>query len=252
LVVSAQPDTLVSGLVPFALTGIVFLALGFATGYGVASWQAPGEAQAAAPVLEVSAPPGVEAPAAVAARAVVPDPPAPIEPAAPSVPPPPPAPPPVRGQLVVRSTPAGARVFVDGRARGRTPLTLASLDAGTYLVRVTLDGHAPVERRLAIDRSRPSQSLSLTLAASRPAAGPVARAATAAGSMQVESRPAGANVYLDGRLVGRTPIQLGDIRAGGHTVALELTGYRRWTSSVEVGAGARRRVAASLERNLEN
>jgi hypothetical protein len=137
---------------------------------------------------------------------------------------------------------------VDGRARGRTPLTLESLDAGTYLVRVTLDGHAPVERRLAIDRSRPSQSLSLTLPASRPAA-PPARPAPAPGSMQVESRPAGANVYLDGRLVGRTPIQLGGLRAGAHTVALELAGYRRWVSSVDLGAGERRRVAASLEQN---
>jgi hypothetical protein len=65
--------------------------------------------------------------------------------------------------------------------------------------------------------------------------------------VQVESRPAGARVYLDGRPVGRTPLLIGDVGAGVHAVFLELDGYRGWTSSVRVGADGRQRVAASLE-----
>jgi hypothetical protein len=215
------------------LTGIVFLAVGFATGYGVASWQSP---------VETLVSTGTTAERQVApAEPARPDPPAAVTGSVPMAAPP--APPPVRGRLVVRSTPTGARVFVDGRDRGRTPLTLASLSPGSYAVRVVRDGYAPVERRLTVSASRPSHSLSLSLAALRAAGPPV----TGPASIQVESRPAGASVYVDGRLVGSTPLQLRDVGAGVHAVSLELDGHRRWTSSVRVGAGERRRVAASLE-----
>jgi hypothetical protein len=70
---------------------------------------------------------------------------------------------------------------------------------------------------------------------------------TGPGSLQVLSRPAGANVLVDGRLVGRTPLVLSGVSAGAHDVRLELDGFRRWSTSVEVRPGSRARVAASLE-----
>ncbi|MGH9349256.1 MAG: PEGA domain-containing protein, partial [Vicinamibacterales bacterium] len=68
------------------------------------------------------------------------------------------------------------------------------------------------------------------------------------GTLQVESRPRGARVFLDGRLVGTTPLRLADVRAGEHAVRIDLSGYRPWVTSVNVAAGSRQRVAASLER----
>jgi hypothetical protein len=68
------------------------------------------------------------------------------------------------------------------------------------------------------------------------------------GAMQVLSRPAGAEVFVDGSLVGRTPLLLSSVRPGTHDVRIELAGHRLWRTSVEVGAGDRARVAASLER----
>jgi len=44
--------------------------------------------------------------------------------------------------LVVRSTPTGARVFIDGIERGRTPLRLDTLHPGRYFVRLQREGHA--------------------------------------------------------------------------------------------------------------
>jgi len=48
-----------------------------------------------------------------------------------------------RGSLVVNSRPSGARVFVNGRSVGRTPLVLRNQTAGSRAVRVALDGYVP-------------------------------------------------------------------------------------------------------------
>jgi hypothetical protein len=68
------------------------------------------------------------------------------------------------------------------------------------------------------------------------------------GVLQVDSRPRGAQVFVNGRLVGTTPLVLTDVRPGTHAVRIDLRGYRRWVASVDVTPGERHRVAASLER----
>src|SRR5439155_23677781 len=77
------------------------------------------------------------------------------------------------GRLLVRSTPVGARVFVDGRDRGRTPATIRDLPRGAHRVRVVHDGYTTEERRVVFSGSRPAQSLSVALTRAR--AEPAAR-----------------------------------------------------------------------------
>lgn len=68
------------------------------------------------------------------------------------------------------------------------------------------------------------------------------------GSLQVTSRPAGAQVFVDDLRVGVTPMSLADVSAGAHRVRIELPGFRRWATTVNVESGARARIGASLER----
>jgi hypothetical protein len=67
------------------------------------------------------------------------------------------------------------------------------------------------------------------------------------GSMDVLSRPSGAQVYVDGALVGQTPLLLPNVEPGAHAVRISLPGHQRWATSVDVRPGDRTRVAASLE-----
>jgi hypothetical protein len=65
--------------------------------------------------------------------------------------------------------------------------------------------------------------------------------------MTVVSRPAGARVFVDGKLVGTTPLQVPAVAPGSHSVRLELDGYRGWSTTTSVEAGEQKRIAASLE-----
>jgi hypothetical protein len=155
--------------------------------------------------------------------------------------------------------PAGAQVLVDGKDAGRTPATVRDLPRGPHRVTVSRDGYVAQERRVVISSSRPSQSVNVALirvtpptrtAAATPASAPARVVATSGfvGALDVDSRPTGARVYLDGKLIGNTPLSMPTVPAGEHAVRLEHDGYRRWSSSVRVVASERNRVTASLER----
>ena len=155
------------------------------------------------------------------------------------------------GRIVVRSTPAGARVFIDGRDVGRTPVTTRNLTRGEHDVRIAREGYTTVERRVTVTAVKPASSVTVALTRTRPTA-PMPTNQVAAehtpGSLGVDSRPVGASVFVDGKLVGTTPLLLASVEPGQHDVRLEREGYRHWNASVRVAAGERQRIAASLER----
>ena len=67
------------------------------------------------------------------------------------------------------------------------------------------------------------------------------------GSLQVLSRPTGAQVYVDDNLIGTTPMLLSNVAAGSRRLRIELSGYKIWTTSVQIEPSARSRVSARLE-----
>ncbi len=54
------------------------------------------------------------------------------------------------GDLVVKTTPAGASVFLDGRQRGIAPLTLGDLKAGGHQVKVLKDGYEELVQQIEV------------------------------------------------------------------------------------------------------
>ena len=164
--------------------------------------------------------------------------------------------PPATGTLIVRSTPSGASVAVNGRWRGRTPLTLRELPLQSYNVRVVQPGFEAAAESVALTSDTPERSLALRLqqrprAAPRPAAPAPPEPASPAvytGSLYVDSRPRGARVSIDGRAVGVTPLRVSEVRIGSHVVRLELPDHRIWSSSATITAGQEQRVTGSLER----
>ncbi len=264
-----------SAIWPLALALVVGLLVGFAFGYG-AGTRARGSVAPQSASAESTAPPAVDSGASAAqapaagSTGQIPSSPrdgatAPPQETVPQRPAPAAAPPerraPERGRLLVRSTPAGARVLVDGRDVGATPVTLTSVAFGAHVVRIAHQGYVAAERRVRIGSAQPAQSIEVELAAARPARGttpaaaepertsglPAAAPGARAGSLMVDSRPVGARVFVDGRLVGTTPLLLDTVSAGDHAVRLEIDGFSTWSTTTRVVGGQRNRVSGSLE-----
>jgi hypothetical protein len=71
---------------------------------------------------------------------------------------------------------------------------------------------------------------------------------TETGSIDVQSTPGGGNVYLEGNLVGVTPVVVADLSPGLYTVLIQKDGYDTFeNTSVIVSAGNTTQVYAVLE-----
>ena len=240
-----------SAVWPILLALIVGVAVGFAAGYGVGNRDRSTTADSVATrPSDVPAPPPRTAGREFTESAVPPpreSRPAPAEPR-------PAFPPAARepdtatapGRLLIHSLPSGARVTVDGKEAGTTPAVVRELPTGTHRVRVTREGYTAADQRVVITAKRPAQTLNVSLERERRASQGTSGGFN--GGLFIDSRPAGAKVFLDGKLIGTTPLGMASVAAGEHAVRLEYDGYRRWTSSVRVVAGEQNRVTASLEK----
>jgi hypothetical protein len=63
----------------------------------------------------------------------------------------------------------------------------------------------------------------------------------------VETRPAGAAVSIDGRLIGTAPLRVPELAAGSHVVRVSLAGHKTVTTTAVVRAGQQTIVRLSLE-----
>jgi hypothetical protein len=99
----------------------------------------------------------------------------------------------------------------------------------------------PAARRL-----QPSQLMAAR--ATAPAQAPAAPAKDAfVGAITIDSSPVGAQVFLDGRPLGQTPVTASDMRAGSHVLRLDLDGYERWSAAVQVVTYKTVNVTAQLQ-----
>jgi hypothetical protein len=69
--------------------------------------------------------------------------------------------------MTVRSTPAGARVTVNGIGWGETPVTIHNLPPGQKVVRVTKEGYESQQRIISVPEDRRAADVRVTLLASR-------------------------------------------------------------------------------------
>lgn len=66
------------------------------------------------------------------------------------------------------------------------------------------------------------------------------------GTLSIDAYPA-ADVFINRRPAGRTPVRLTDLKAGSHLVWIQREGFRRFTRVVQVPADRVTRVSATLD-----
>jgi hypothetical protein len=137
------------------------------------------------------------------------------------------------GTLAIDTNPGGAEVVVDGQQRGRTPLHL-TLAAGAHVVELSGAGEPRSIPVTILAGTQASQYVEL-------------RQGAIFGQLQVRTSPAGARVTLDGVPRGTSPLTIGDVTPGPHTVMLESeAGSAKQDVTIEAGIAAVMAVTLSV------
>ena len=147
------------------------------------------------------------------------------------------------GWLLVKTEPPGANVSIDGEDRGLTPLSLSDIPSGVHRIEISVLGYTTEQRTIEISPDETVAAISVELDPSMDSDAVL----VANGTLFVDSRPTGASVFVDGELVGVTPLIVQELIVGSHEVRIVGDGYRPWLSTIQVEDGQRSRVAASLE-----
>jgi hypothetical protein len=142
------------------------------------------------------------------------------------------APIPTLGTLSVQTNPPGVAVFIDGVARGNTPARV-SLDAGSHIIELRGRGVPRVIPVTVTAGAEASQYLELPETPS-------------AGSLLVQSDPAGARVTVDGVDHGVAPVSVADLTPGEHEVVLQAEGGTPVKQRVVIQAGVTSSVLAPV------
>jgi hypothetical protein len=113
--------------------------------------------------------------------------------------------------LSLDSAPPGAKVLLNGIARGVTPCEVDRIPAGDAIVEMQLDGYEPFRQNLRLSAGQ-KDAVNATLLP-LPA------------SLTVVSMPEGARIYVGNQFRGEAPITLEKLEPGAYRVRAELAGY---------------------------
>ncbi len=130
---------------------------------------------------------------------------------------------PAYGNLRIETEPRGASVYLDGTYRGLTPLILYNIPAKTYQLRIVYSGY---QERIETIKVEPNRTTYLSYSL-----------VPLYGSLNVNSVPQGADVYLNGVYRGKTPIVINNLNPGRYQLQLRLSGYKDYIEFVDVYSG---------------
>ena len=141
---------------------------------------------------------------------------------------------PSEGQLIVSSVPMGATVEIEGRAgqSWKAPQTVPALPPGTYKVTFSMPGYATETRSVQV---APGARTPLDV-----------RMTVVKGFVTVASKPAGAQILINGKDTGKvTPIEF-LVEPGTQSILVRKQGYLDASTELKLVAGQSVNYAPSL------
>ena len=130
-------------------------------------------------------------------------------------------------RILVASSPPGAKIYLDGKEQGISPVALTGLMPGQYRVRVETPGFASWSSQVEVGHGE-TAGVTARLLGKMGGAKP-----GAFGRIKLETTPP-SDVYLAGDLLGRTPIETVFAPLGRVTLEFELPNGKKVTRRVNV------------------
>lgn len=126
------------------------------------------------------------------------------------------------GSLRLTSIPDGARFYINDRAHGKGPVVCTDLAPGLYTVKAECEGYETLEKEISVGNGEAAFS--------------EFRLKNIMGRIEVRTKPAGATVLLDGKVVGTTkangedsqaskPLAIENILEGEHIITVKKDGF---------------------------
>lgn len=122
--------------------------------------------------------------------------------------------------LIVKTTTPSARIYINEEDRGENQWQ-GELMPATYLIEVRKDGFRSVTQSVTLAKQEKREVV-------LPALIPLS------GSLNVNFDPLDANVYLDGKLVGKSPNIFSEILVGKHSIKITKDGFADYVGEVSV------------------
>jgi hypothetical protein len=179
-----------------------------------------------------------------------------------------PTPTPGYGTINVVSEPAGANIFVDNTIRGVSPTTIKAVPNGPHTVLLRLDGYEDYSRTVTVMADDQQVDATLIQKTGQPTVTakttspvpdttvsgtgtqqPVNPSGT--GSLSLSTSPAGAQVYIDGKMRGITPATIPGLTPGAHTVRLILDGYLDLETTTDITTGTTSEFVTGLSKRKQ-
>jgi len=135
--------------------------------------------------------------------------------------------------ITIDSVPRGARLTVNGKSAGPTPLTI-ELPAGEHEILLTAERFKPWRDRLAVKANHPLKLDTIRLQ-------------PADGILTVQTEPAGANVMVGSKFAGQTPLELNLAAETQHILHINKAGYQNADRTVKLNSEESKTLSVKLK-----
>lgn len=134
----------------------------------------------------------------------------------------------------INVTGGGAELWMNGEKISDEGTWSGPLENGSYVIEARRPYYETVRETVEITSTGEERRISLR------APVPIL------GSLHISSTPSGAEVRVDGKKVGKTPVEMPEVLIGSHNIDIYKDGYARQSFSAEVKVGETTRVAPTL------
>lgn len=129
----------------------------------------------------------------------------------------------VPGSIKITSIPSEADCYLDGIYAGVTPLIISDVSPGSHIIMLKKDNYHDWRDSVYVSAGETSSAFVNVTLEEKP------------GTIYVESDPSGAEIYLGGNYIGKTPVTV-SVQSGSHTLTLKHFGYHEKTVYIDVYA----------------
>ena len=144
----------------------------------------------------------------------------------------------VKSSLTVNSSTPGASIYINEEYKGTTRWQ-GVLNSGTYLLEARMEGYRSAKQTVTLGKQ---EERNVTFPALQPIYG----------SLMVDYEPVDADVYVDGKLLGKSPNLFTKVFVGTHELKVVKEGFASHIEKVTISENRQASVSGKLDRQINS